>query len=106
MTEQQSQKDAMDVLQAFVDDYHARARPAIKLGSAGEAGGAQLRLRYSPADGQVSIFHMVAVNRDGRAAILVQRFDGPTAEKVLTGHRASGGGTEVDYAVNVWSRDS
>ena len=36
------QKDAMDVLQAWVDEYNARARPAIPLGSAGEAGGAQL----------------------------------------------------------------
>src|SRR5438874_844805 len=51
MSEQLPQKDAMDVLQAFVDDYNARARPAIPLGSAGEAGGAQLRLRYSPAEG-------------------------------------------------------
>jgi hypothetical protein len=83
MTEQGLQKDAMDVLQAFVDDYNARAHPAIRLGSAGEAGGAQLRLRYSPAEGQVSIFHMVAVNRDGRAAILVQRFDGPTADTAV-----------------------
>ena len=29
----------------------------------------------------------------------------PTAEKILAEHRATGGGTEVDYAVNVWSRD-
>ena len=83
MTEQEPQKDAMDLLQAFVDDFNARAQPAIRLGSAGEAGGAQLRLRYSPAEGQVSIFHMVAVNRDGRAAILVQRFDGPTADTAV-----------------------
>jgi len=69
MTEQGPQKNAMDVLQAFVDDYNARARPAIRLGSAGEAGGAQLRLRYSPADGQVAIFHMVAVSRNGRATM-------------------------------------
>jgi|SRR5881628_1468391 len=77
------QKDAMDVLQAWVDDYNARARPAIRLGSAGEAGGAQLRLKYSPAEGEVSILHMVAVSRDGRAAILVQRFDGPTADTAV-----------------------
>ena len=32
-------------------------------------------------------------------------FDPATAEKVLAEHRASGGGTEVEYAVNVWSRD-
>jgi len=83
MTEQAPQKDAMDVLQAFVDDYNARAQPAIRLASAGEAGGAQLRLRYSPAEGQVAIFHMVAVNRNGRAAILVQRFEGPTADTAV-----------------------
>jgi hypothetical protein len=83
MTEPGPQKDAMDVLQAFVDDYNARAQPTIRLGSAGEAGGAQLRLRYSPAEGQVSIFHMVAVNRDGRPAILVRRFDGPTADTAV-----------------------
>jgi hypothetical protein len=83
MTEQAPQKDAMDVLQAFVDDYNARAQPAIRLASAGEAGGAQLRLRYTPAEGQVAIFHMVAVNRNGRAAILVQRFEGPTADTAV-----------------------
>src|SRR5260370_27489515 len=83
MSEPQPQKDAMDVLQAFVNDYNARAGPAIPLGAAGEAGGAQLRLRYSPAEGQVSIFHMVAINRNGRPAILVQRFDGPTADTAL-----------------------
>lgn len=83
MTEQVPQKDAMDVLQAWVDDYNARARPDIRLGSAGEAGGAQLRLRYSPGDGQVSILHLVAVERAGRAAILVRRFDGPTSETAV-----------------------
>src|SRR5216110_1963460 len=91
MTEQVPQKDAMDVLQAFVDDYNARARPAIPLGSAGEAGGAQLRLKYSPAEGQVSILHLVAVSRNGRASILVQRFEGPTADAaVQAGMWASG----------------
>jgi hypothetical protein len=80
MPDAERQKDAMDVLQAWVDDYNGRARPAIRLGSAGEAGGAQLRLKYTPAEGTVSILHMVAVSRNGRAAILVQRFDGPTAE--------------------------
>jgi hypothetical protein len=80
MAAQEPQKDAMDVLQAWVDEYNSRARPAIRLGSAGEAGGAQLRLKYSPAEGTVSIFHLVAVSRNGRPAILVQRFEGPTAE--------------------------
>ena len=83
MSEQLQQKDAMDVLQTWVDDYNARARPAIRLASAGEAGGAQLRLKYSPAEGQVSIFHLVAISRDGRPAILVQRFDGPTADTAV-----------------------
>src|SRR5207253_3541440 len=78
MADEGRQKNAMDVLQAWIDDYNARARPEIRLGSAGEAGGAQLRLRYSPAEGQVSIFHMGAAHRDGRATILVQRFGGPT----------------------------
>src|SRR2546427_1583604 len=80
MAQQAPQKDAMDVLQAWVDDYNARAQPAIPLGSAGEAGGAQLRLRYSPAAGEGSIFHMVAVSRNGRPAILVRRFDRPRPE--------------------------
>ncbi|HEV2748995.1 MAG TPA: hypothetical protein VGV12_00570 [Gemmatimonadales bacterium] len=83
MIEEEPQKDAMDVLQAWVDDYNARARPAIRLGSAGEAGGAQLRLKFSPADGQVSIFHMVAVSRNGRPAILVRRFDGPSPDTAV-----------------------
>lgn len=83
MAEQAPQKDAMDVLQAWVDDYNARARPAIRLGSAGEAGGAQLRLKYSPAEGQVSILHLVAVSRNGRARILVQRFEGASAETAV-----------------------
>jgi hypothetical protein len=73
-------KDAMDVLQAWVDEYNRSARPTIRLGSGGEAGGAQLRLKYSPAEGTVSILHLVAVSRNGRPAILVQRFEGPTAE--------------------------
>src|SRR2546426_5013244 len=90
MADQGPQKDAMDVLQAWVDDFNARARPAIPLGSKGEAGGAQLRLKYSPADNTVSILHMVAVNRNGRPAILVQRFEGPT------------GGTGVEGGV--WGR--
>ena len=81
--EQRGQKNAMDVLQAWVDEYNTRARPAIRLGSAGEAGGAQLRLKYSPADGQISIFHLVAVSRNGRPAILVQRFEGPAAETAV-----------------------
>ncbi|OLC03320.1 MAG: hypothetical protein AUH45_06250 [Gemmatimonadetes bacterium 13_1_40CM_69_22] len=73
----------MDVLQAWVDDYNARARPAIPLGSAGEAGGAQLRLKYTPVEGEASILHMVAVSRNGRASILVQRFEGPSAETAV-----------------------
>jgi hypothetical protein len=83
MTELAPQKDAMDVLQAWIDDYNRRAEPGIRLGSAGEAGGAQLRLKYTPAEGQVSILHLVAVERAGRAAILVRRFDGPTPETAV-----------------------
>src|SRR2546425_4087887 len=79
MADQGPQKDAMDVLQAWVDDFNARARPAIRLGSKGEAGGAQLRLQYSPAEDTGSVFPMVAVNRNGRPPLLVQRFEGPTA---------------------------
>jgi hypothetical protein len=83
MTAPQPQKDAMDVLQAWVDDYNGRARPAIPLGSAGEAGGAQLRLRYSPTAGVVSILHLVAVTRNGRASILVKCFEGPTPDTAV-----------------------
>ena len=83
MAEQVPQNDAMDVLQAWVDDYNGRARPVIRLGSAGEAGGAQLRLKYSPAEGQVSILHMVAVTRNGRPRILVQRFEGAAADTAV-----------------------
>src|SRR3989442_13300536 len=83
MAQQAPQKDAMDVLQAWVDDYNARAQPAIPLGSAGEAGGGQLRLRYSPAAGEGVIFHMVAVSRKGRPAVLVGRVDGATPEPAV-----------------------
>jgi SAM-dependent methyltransferase len=38
-------------------------------------------------------------------AVVRIEFDSPTAEAILAEHRANGGGTEVDYAVNVWSRD-
>jgi hypothetical protein len=83
MPDAEPQKDAMDVLQAWVDEYNSRARPTIRLGSAGEAGGAQLRLKYSPAEGTVSILHLVAISRNGRPVILVQRFEGPTAETAV-----------------------
>jgi len=83
MAGQAPQKDAMDVLQAWVNDYIARAHPAFPLGTGGEAGGAQLRLKYTPADGEVSILHMVAVTRNGRAAILVRRFDGAMPETAV-----------------------
>jgi len=73
-------KDGMDVLQAWIDEYNGRARPAIPLGSKGEAGGAQLRLKYTPAADTVAILHLVAVTRDGRPAIVVKAFEGPTTE--------------------------
>ena len=38
-------------------------------------------------------------------AVVHIEFDAAAAERILADHRASGGGTEVDYAVNVWSRD-
>ena len=80
MAEMESQKDGMDVLEAWLDRYNAAARPAIPLDSGGEAGGAQLRLKYAPTDGMVAILHLVAVSRGGRPVILVNRFEGPTAE--------------------------
>lgn len=83
MTPPEAQRNAMDLLDAWLAEYNARARPAIALRAAGEAGGAQLRLKYSPADGVVSIFHMVAVQRDGRATIVVRHFEGPTADASL-----------------------
>src|SRR2546426_12672002 len=73
------QKDAMDVLEAWVGQYNARAGASIALDSGGEAGGAQLRLKYRPAGGGISILHLVAVSSDGRPAILVSRVEGPTA---------------------------
>src|SRR5438093_10519129 len=74
------QKDAMDVLQKWVDQFNSRAGGAIALDSGGEAGGAQLRLKYAPAEGTISILHLVAASRGGRPVILVNRFEGPTAE--------------------------
>ena len=84
-------KDAMDVLQAWVDHYNARAGASIALASGGEAGGAQLRLKYRPTEDTISILHLVAVTREGRPAILVNRFEGPTAKtSVQAGLWASG----------------
>jgi hypothetical protein len=80
MPELELQKDAMDVLDAWLADYNGRARPAIPLGAKGEAGGAQLRLTYRLPDGTASILHIVAVERDGRPVMLVKRFEGPGAE--------------------------
>lgn len=76
-------RDAMDILQQWADDFNAQAHSSVPLRSAGEAGGAQLRLRYEPSVGQVSIFHMVAVERDGRPVILVNRFDGPMPDTAV-----------------------
>src|SRR2546428_3433283 len=70
----------MDVLESWLDRYNERARPAIPLDSGGEAGGAQLRLKYAPDEDTVSILHLVAASRGGRPVILVSRFEGPTAE--------------------------
>jgi SAM-dependent methyltransferase len=38
-------------------------------------------------------------------AVVAIEFDRQSADRILDEHRASGGGTEVQYAVNVWSRD-
>ena len=81
------QKDAMDVLQRWIDQFNARAGGAIALSSGGEAGGAQLRLKYTPADGTIAILHFVAVSEGGggggRPGIRVQAFEGPTAETAV-----------------------
>src|SRR5256885_2426296 len=79
MADEGRQKDAMDVLQAWVDDYNGRAQPTIRLGSAGEAGGAPLRLKYSPPEGPGAILHKGAVQPDGPAPIPVPPFQGPPA---------------------------
>jgi len=55
----------------------------VGLGSAGEAGGAQLRLKYRQGEGEMGVLHLVAVNRGGRAAIVVRRFEGPVAEAAV-----------------------
>src|SRR2546427_13101046 len=80
MAELGRQKDAMDVLQAWVNDYNAGAGPAIRLGSAGEAGGGRPRLKYTPPGGEGSILHMVAGSRGGRPALLGRPVDGAAAE--------------------------
>jgi hypothetical protein len=91
MAETGVQKDAMDVLQAWIDQYNARCGATISLESGGEAGGAQLRLKYRPTPDTIAILHLVAVSRDGRPGILVNRFEGPTAEaSVQAGLWASG----------------
>jgi hypothetical protein len=91
MSEAGFQKDAMDILQAWVDRYNERSGATISLDSGGEAGGAQLRLKYAPTEGTISILHLVAVTQAGRPAILVNRFEGPTAEtSVQAGLWASG----------------
>ncbi|MBA3558336.1 MAG: hypothetical protein H0W30_07020 [Gemmatimonadaceae bacterium] len=76
-------EDAMDILQQWADDYNTVAHPAVPLRSGGEAGGAQLRLRYRREDGQESILHAVAVNLDGRPVMLLKRFDGPMPETAV-----------------------
>ncbi len=73
-------KDAMDVLDTWLGEYNRLARPAIPLGSKGEAGGAQLRLKYHPTPDTIAILHLVAVTRDGRPAIEVKSFAGPVTD--------------------------
>ena len=91
MADTSPQKDAMDVLQAWVDRYNERSGATITLQSGGEAGGAQLRLKYTPSEGTISILHLVAVHQGGQPSIVVNRFEGPTAEtSVQAGLWASG----------------
>ncbi|HWC73802.1 MAG TPA: hypothetical protein VG454_07675 [Gemmatimonadales bacterium] len=73
-------RDAMDVLQAWVDRYNESADPAIPLDSGGEAGGAQLRLKYAPTEDTIAILHLVAATHEGQPVILVKQFEGPKAE--------------------------
>ncbi len=73
-------RDAMDVLDAWLGEYNGRFTPTVPLGSKGEAGGAQLRLKYHPTPDTIAILHLVAVMRDGRPAIAVKAFAGPVAE--------------------------
>ena len=81
----------MDVLQTWIDAYAQRAHPDLPLASGGEAGGAQVRLKYSPSEDTIAILHLVAVTRDGRPAIEARSFEGPTAEtSVAAGLWASG----------------
>ena len=80
---QEAQKDAMDILQQWTDDFNAVAHPSTPLRSSGEAGGAQLRLRYSKDGNEVSILHLVAVEREGRPVMLVRRFDGSMPDAAL-----------------------
>jgi SAM-dependent methyltransferase len=44
-------------------------------------------------------------SEDDLAAVVRIEFDRDSADTILAEHRADGGGTEVSYAVNVWSRD-
>ena len=73
-------REAVDLLEEWIRDYNARAGVRMPLECGGEVGGAQLRLKYAPAEGEVSIFHLVAGERDGRPVILAARFDGPAAD--------------------------
>src|SRR3989442_10176762 len=83
MAEEGRQKDAMDVLQSWVNDYNAGAGPAIRLGSAGEAGGAAPRLKYPPAEGGAAPLQLVPRRRGRPPPLLVRRFDRPPAGAAL-----------------------
>src|SRR3989442_6524987 len=72
------QKDAMDVLQAWVDQYNARAGASIALDSGGEAGGGQRRLKHQATGGVNSIPHVVGLCRDGLASTFLGPIDGAT----------------------------
>ena len=84
-------QEAMDALQSWIEHYIRRAHPTVPLASGGEAGGAQLRLKYNPSEDTIAILHFVAVTRDGRPAIEARSFEGSTAEtSVAAGLWASG----------------
>src|SRR2546428_3944389 len=71
------QKDAMDVLQAWLDEYNRRVQPGIPLGSKGEAGGGPPRPPYRPGPGPNAMLHHVAGARGGRTAVVGESLGGP-----------------------------
>jgi hypothetical protein len=75
--------ETMDILDGWLEEYNRLAQPSIPLRSAGEAGGAQLRLKYDRGNGQVAILHLVAVMRAGQPVMVGRRFDGPLPDTAV-----------------------